>query len=92
MGAVNKLDITNTKYQDLRDLISKYRDSGIEWSAIKWANTGSEQGLRGFLERAIKEHCWPDDATVELWYAVVESEMEGERKQKDSAKRTLVHG
>lgn len=82
MSVVNRSDLSLPKYDEVRALIRRFRDRGMDWSDIRYANQGSEEGLASFLKRAIEEHFWPLEMDVELWNALVQSEMEGEQKQK----------
>lgn len=82
MSVVNRSDLSLPKYDEVRALIRRFRDRGMDWSDIRYANQGSEDGLASFLKRAIEEHFWPSEMDVELWNALVQSEMEGEQKQK----------
>ena len=86
MSVVNRSDLSLPKYDEVRALIRRFRDRGMDWSDIRYANQGSEEGLASFLKRAIEEHFWPLEMDVELWNALVQSEMEGEQKQKAQEK------
>lgn len=74
--------LTHPAYQVYRDIIRRFRDDNIDWSDIRYANKSDEIGLMGFLRMTAEELRFPE-INVDFWYALVESEMNGEMRQRE---------
>lgn len=74
-------EIFSAKYDVCRNLIKKHRQHGVDWQNLRFANQLDERGLCEFLDRAKKEHLWPENLDVQIWYELVRSEEHAEQRR-----------
>lgn len=77
------VNVNNVKFDKIRDWIDDSRENDVEWDAIYFANSGSEQGLIEFLKIQQTINYWPY-IDLETWYEIVENKKSVEEEAKQA--------
>lgn len=77
------IDITTPLFDKCRFWIRETREKGYTWEEIMYARQSNDEKLTEFLQSQIDFSFWPNELTKEVWFAIVRSEEEAEKRNKE---------
>lgn len=83
------VDISLNQYDEWRAQITRMRAAGKSWEQIRFGGTESEEGLKQFIHNIVS-FTYYIELSVEVWYALVESQKAAEEEQEEINIRTAV--